>query len=127
MTCGVRVHGTARAKSVWRHAREGADSVHTGVNVYAYTQNGRTYLRRTLVPITMGAHLGVAARVALSCWICLAVRLMSNYILSRGGFVVETTVSRDPHLVAWGYNFAFQLFGSLMVECRSGQCGERRE
>ena len=67
LTCGVRVHGTARAKSVWRHAREGADSVHTGVNVYAYTKNGQTDIpAMDPGPIVMVAHLGVAARVALS-------------------------------------------------------------
>ena len=90
LTCGVRVHGTAKAKNVWMDAREGADSVHTGVNVYAYTQIGQTDIpAMDPGPIVMVAHLGVAARVASSCWVCLAVRRMSNYVLSRGGVVDE--------------------------------------
>ena len=117
----MRVHGTARAKNVWRHAREGADSVHTGVNVYAYTQNGRTDIpAMDPGPIVMVAHLRVAARVALSCWVCLAVGRMSDYVLSRGGVVDEKTVSRSPRRVAWGYDFTSRvLLGSLMMGCRS--------
>ena len=122
LICGVRAHGIGRMRSVWKHERKGADSVHTGVNVYAYTLNGRTD-----IPVMYPGpdRHGRAFRfpgyvVVFGLLGAHEKRRVANYILSRGGVVVEITVSRDPRRVALGYDFTFRvLLGSLMMGCRS--------
>ena len=131
LTCGVSVHGIVRIRSVWRHEREGADAVHTDVNVYAYT-NGRTDIPvvdpgpNRHAPASRSRFPGCFAVLGLLVVVLTGHRRVASYVLARGGVVDEKIVSRDPRRVLRGYDFTFRvLLGSPMMGCHCGRRSER--